>query len=152
MIASIVVLTGAGISAESGIKTFRDSDGLWENHPVDDVATPEGYARNPLLVQRFYNARRKQLMEVKANQAHQALADFERQFDGDFLLVTPVVTFPEIFVLILSGLVKCRWKWSEFIRHWLNATCLSLLVLPEMFTLPQVSFRKPVCMVPKLLS
>lgn len=88
MVASIVVLTGAGISAESGIKTFRDSNGLWENHSVNDVATPEGYARDPLLVQRFYNARRAQLLEVDSNKAHQALADFEAQFDGDFLLVT----------------------------------------------------------------
>ena len=88
MVTSIVVLTGAGISAESGIKTFRDSNGLWENHPVEDVATPEGYARNPLLVQRFYNARRAQLAEVEPNKAHQALADFEQRFDGKFLLIT----------------------------------------------------------------
>lgn len=85
---SIVVLTGAGISAESGIRTFRASDGLWENHPVKEVATPQGYYRNPALVQRFYNQRRQQLGDVHPNAAHQALAEFERQFDGDFLLVT----------------------------------------------------------------
>ncbi|WP_422447973.1 Sir2 family NAD+-dependent deacetylase [Endozoicomonas sp. ALB091] len=85
---SIVVLTGAGISAESGIRTFRASDGLWGNHPVDDVATPEGYARNPALVQRFYNDRRRQLKSVKPNRAHQVLAAFERHFSGSFLLVT----------------------------------------------------------------
>lgn len=85
---SIVVLTGAGVSAESGIRTFRASDGLWENHPVEDVATPEGYARNPALVQRFYNDRRRQLQSVHPNQAHRALAEFERSFPGDFLLVT----------------------------------------------------------------
>ncbi|KEQ17742.1 Sir2 family NAD+-dependent deacetylase [Endozoicomonas numazuensis] len=85
---SIVVLTGAGISAESGIRTFRASDGLWENHPVEEVATPEGYYRNPALVQSFYNGRRQQLSEVVCNDAHKALSDFEKAFDGDFLLVT----------------------------------------------------------------
>lgn len=85
---SIVVLTGSGVSAESGIRTFRASDGLWENHPVEDVATPEGYARNPALVQRFYNDRRRQLNSVKPNRAHQVLAAFERHFSGSFLLVT----------------------------------------------------------------
>lgn len=84
----IVVLTGAGISAESGIKTFRDSDGLWENHRIEDVATPEAFARSPKQVQHFYNLRRAQLSEVKPNVAHQALADFEQQFNGEFLLVT----------------------------------------------------------------
>ena len=87
--ARIVVLTGAGISAESGLKTFRDNDGLWEGHRVEDVATPEAFAHDPITVQRFYNARRNQLLdEAKPNEAHQALADFERSFDGDFLLVT----------------------------------------------------------------
>ena len=85
---SIVVLTGAGISAESGIRTFRASDGLWENHPVEDVATPEGFARNPALVQSFYNERRRQLVDVEPNAAHKALANFEQRFQGDFLLVT----------------------------------------------------------------
>lgn len=85
---SVVVLTGAGISAESGIRTFRASDGLWENHPVEEVATPEGYYRNPALVQSFYNGRRAQLSEVTFNAAHKALSDFEKEFDGEFLLVT----------------------------------------------------------------
>ena len=84
----IVVLTGAGISAESGLKTFRDGDGLWENHRVEDVATPEAFARNPELVQRFYNDRRRQLNDVTPNAAHIALAEFEQHFDGEFLLVT----------------------------------------------------------------
>lgn len=88
MYSSIVVLTGAGVSAESGIRTFRASDGLWENHPVEAVATPEGYARNPSLVQNFYNARRRQLTEVKPNRAHQVLSEFEQDFAGDFLLIT----------------------------------------------------------------
>lgn len=84
----IVVLTGAGISAESGLRTFRDADGLWENHRVEDIATPEGFARNPQLVQDFYNARRAQLKDVQPNAAHTALALFEQEFRGDFLLVT----------------------------------------------------------------
>ncbi len=85
---SIVVLTGAGISAESGISTFRASDGLWENHPVDDVATPEGFERKPELVHNFYNARRKTASSVEPNPAHIALANFEASFQGDYLLVT----------------------------------------------------------------
>ncbi|GGY34515.1 NAD-dependent protein deacylase [Bacterioplanes sanyensis] len=84
----IVVLTGAGISAESGIKTFRDSDGLWENHRIEDVATPEAFIRSPDQVQHFYNLRRAQLAEVDPNAAHQALANFEQEFNGEFLLVT----------------------------------------------------------------
>lgn len=87
---SIVVLTGAGISAESGIRTFRAADGLWEEHAVEDVATPEGFARNPQLVYNFYNARRRILKDgkVRPNAAHRALARFERHFRGEFLLVT----------------------------------------------------------------
>jgi NAD-dependent deacetylase len=77
----LVVLTGAGISAESGIKTFRDSDGLWEGHNVQDVATPEGWSNNPALVLDFYNQRRKQLKEVHPNLAHQILVELEAQFD-----------------------------------------------------------------------
>jgi NAD-dependent SIR2 family protein deacetylase len=77
----LVVLTGAGISAESGIKTFRDSDGLWEGHNVLDVATPEGWHKNPALVLDFYNQRRKQLKEVKPNLGHQILAELETEFD-----------------------------------------------------------------------
>lgn len=93
----VVILTGAGISAESGLKTFRASDGLWEDHHIEDVATPEAYERNPALVQQFYNERRRRLLEVEPNQAHLALADFEAKFnqtdanDGQrdaFLLVT----------------------------------------------------------------
>jgi NAD-dependent deacetylase len=77
----LVVLTGAGISAESGIKTFRDSDGLWEGHDVMEVATPEGWYKNPELVLDFYNQRRKQLKEVTPNLGHQILAELEKDFD-----------------------------------------------------------------------
>ena len=87
---NLVVLTGAGISAESGIATFRDGNGLWENHRVEDVATPQGYGRNPALVHRFYNARRAQLPQVQPNAGHAALAALERAWGqrGHFLLVT----------------------------------------------------------------
>jgi len=77
----LVVLTGAGMSAESGISTFRDSDGLWEQHKVEDVATPEAWQRNPSLVLDFYNARRKQLYEVMPNDGHRILAELEKDFD-----------------------------------------------------------------------
>lgn len=77
----IVVLTGAGISAESGISTFRDAGGLWEQYPVEDVATPEGWYKNPELVTRFYNERRKQLLSVKPNYGHIALKELEDFFE-----------------------------------------------------------------------
>ena len=86
----VVVLTGAGISAESGLKTFRDNNGLWEDHSVEDVATPEGFKRNPELVYRFYNQRRQQLLssEVQPNKAHLALAKLEGVLGGNFTLIT----------------------------------------------------------------
>jgi len=77
----IAVLTGAGISAESGIKTFRDADGLWEGHDVMEVASPQGFARNPELVLDFYNQRRRQLKEVRPNAAHFALAALEERHE-----------------------------------------------------------------------
>ena len=85
---NIVILTGAGISAESGIDTFRDAGGLWEQHRVEDVATPEGFARDPDLVLQFYDARREALARVEPNAAHRALARLEREFNGHLLLVT----------------------------------------------------------------
>jgi NAD-dependent deacetylase len=89
-VGNIVILTGAGVSAESGIATFRDADGLWEQHRVEDVATPEGFARDPLLVHRFYNQRRAQLRDVAPNPGHLALAELERAWAGvgTFTLVT----------------------------------------------------------------
>lgn len=77
----LVVLTGAGISAESGISTFRDSDGLWEQYKVEDVASIEGWYKNPALMTRFYNELRKQLLDVKPNEAHRILAELEKDFD-----------------------------------------------------------------------
>jgi NAD-dependent deacetylase len=85
---NIVVLTGAGISAESGLATFRGADELWCGHKVEEVATPEAYAENPGLVQAFYNARRQQLREVAPNAAHHALAELAARWHGNFLLVT----------------------------------------------------------------
>ena len=77
----IAVLTGAGVSQESGIKTFRDSDGLWEGHDVMEVASPQGFARNPEIVLDFYNQRRRQLLTVQPNAAHKAIANLEKDFD-----------------------------------------------------------------------
>lgn len=77
----LVILTGAGMSAESGIKTFRDSDGLWENYRIEDVCTPEALASNPEFVNKFYNERRKQLYEAQPNPGHKGLAELEQYFD-----------------------------------------------------------------------
>lgn len=77
----LVVLSGAGMSAESGIRTFRGAGGLWENYPVEQVATPEGYAANPELVTKFYNERRMQLLNVKPNKGHYLVAELEKDFD-----------------------------------------------------------------------
>jgi NAD-dependent deacetylase len=87
-IRSIVVLTGAGVSAESGLATFRGPDGLWEGHRVEDVATPEAFQRDPALVHSFYDARRARLGTVQPNAAHVALARLDLEWPGDFLLVT----------------------------------------------------------------
>ena len=77
----LVVSTGAGISAESGISTFRDSDGLWENYPVMEVCSADGFRRNPALVHQFYNERRKQLVKARPNAAHSALVELEKDYD-----------------------------------------------------------------------
>jgi NAD-dependent deacetylase len=85
---NIVVLTGAGISAESGLATFRGPEGLWEGHRVEDVATPEAFRRDPVLVHRFYDARRENLARVEPNAAHRALARLDAEWDGGLLIVT----------------------------------------------------------------
>ena len=84
----IVILTGAGLSAESGLGTFRDAGGLWQQHRIEDVATPEGFARDPGLVHRFYNARRRQAAAARPNAAHQALARLQRDWPGEVVIVT----------------------------------------------------------------
>jgi NAD-dependent deacetylase len=81
----IIVFTGAGVSAESGIQTFRDSDGLWENYKIEDVATPQAWNKNPALVNEFYNLRRKQVLEVQPNAAHKALVKLEKKFDVNII-------------------------------------------------------------------
>ena len=85
---NIVILTGAGISAESGLATFRGPEGLWEGHRVEDVATPEAFARDPVLVHRFYDARREALASVEPNAAHMALARLDAEWPGGLLIVT----------------------------------------------------------------
>ena len=87
-ISNIVILTGAGISAESGVPTFRGPDGLWEGHRVEDVATPQAFRRDPVLVQRFYDARRAALATVEPNAAHRALARLDAEWPGELLIVT----------------------------------------------------------------
>jgi len=87
-IRNIVILTGAGISAESGLRTFRADDGLWEDHRVEDVASPQGFRRDPELVQRFYDARRENVMAAEPNAGHLALAKLDSAWDGELLIVT----------------------------------------------------------------
>ena len=113
----IVVLTGAGMSAESGISTFRDSNGLWENHDIMEVASPEGWRNNPELVLDFYNKRRAQLKEVKPNSGHEILAELEQQFDLQ-IITQNVDNLHEragnTNILHLHGeLVKVRGEFSE---------------------------------------
>jgi NAD-dependent deacetylase len=87
-IRNIVILTGAGISAESGLRTFRADDGLWEDHPVEEVATPQGFRRDPHLVQRFYDERRANVRAANPNAAHLALGRLDAEWKGDLLIVT----------------------------------------------------------------
>jgi NAD-dependent deacetylase len=87
-IRNIVILTGAGISAESGLRTFRAEDGLWEDHRVEDVATPQAFRRDPDLVQRFYDERRVNILAAQPNPAHEALARLDREWSGSLLIVT----------------------------------------------------------------
>ncbi|MEM6159670.1 Sir2 family NAD+-dependent deacetylase [Erwinia sp. P6884] len=122
----VVVLTGAGISAESGIRTFRAADGLWEEHKVEDVATPEGFARDPEKVQAFYNARRRQLQQpdIQPNAAHLALAELEATLGDHFLLVTQNIDnlherAGNSNVIHMHGeLLKVRCATSGQILHW----------------------------------
>lgn len=125
----MVVLTGAGISAESGIKTFRDHGGLWESHRVEEVASLEGFWANPELVQRFYNARRAQLLspEIQPNAAHLALAELEHQWPGEFLLVTQNVdnlherAGSKKLIHMHGELLKVRCMMSEQVFEWTQA-------------------------------
>lgn len=123
---NVVVLTGAGISAESGIQTFRSADGLWEEHRVEDVATPEGFARDPQLVQHFYNERRRQLQQedIQPNAAHYALAKLEHALGDRFLLVTQNIdnlherAGSKRVVHMHGELLKVRCNWSNQVLEW----------------------------------
>ncbi|MEZ8026187.1 Sir2 family NAD+-dependent deacetylase [Enterovibrio norvegicus] len=124
---NIVVLTGAGISAESGIRTFRAQDGLWEEHRIEDVATPEGFARDPALVQDFYNQRRKQLQSgVSPNPAHEALAKLERELDGSVTIVTQNIDNlherggSENVIHMHGELLKARCSHSNQVLDWVG--------------------------------
>lgn len=120
----IVILTGAGISAESGLGTFRDKDGLWTRYNLEDVATPEGYARNPGFVHEFYNARRKNLLAALPNPAHFALAELEHQHPGRITLVTQNVddlherAGSRNLIHMHGELLKIRCEACETVQHW----------------------------------
>jgi len=126
---SLVILTGAGISAESGLATFRAADGLWEGHRVEEVASPEGFEKNPELVLNFYNARRAQLSEgtVGPNAAHFALTKLEQEWPGKFLLVTQNIddlhqrAGSKQLVHMHGELNKARCSQSGQVLDWLDA-------------------------------
>jgi NAD-dependent deacetylase len=133
-IRNIVILTGAGISAESGLATFRGPDGLWEGHRVEDVATPEAFARDPVLVQAFYDVRRARLREVEPNAAHRALARLDAEWPGELLIVTQNVDdlherAGARRILHMHGELKSAWcracdarvAWEEDLGH--NPLC-----------------------------
>ena len=130
----IVILTGAGISAESGLGTFRDEDGLWAQHRIEDVATPEGFARNPQLVVNFYNARRAQASTAQPNAAHKALARLQRDYPGEVTLVTQNVDdlhkkggSPEVIHMhgaLNSALCsQCEHRWTAPLVMRVGETC-----------------------------
>jgi NAD-dependent deacetylase len=112
------------VSAESGVKTFRDNNGLWENHRMEDVATPEAFFSNPELVHKFYNARRAQLKDVEPNAAHKALVELEKNWAGDFLLITQNVddlhdrAGSEKLLHMHGELKKIRCVKCSFNSHW----------------------------------
>ena len=129
----IVVLSGAGLSAESGIETFRDKDGLWENHPVDEVATMDGFTANPMLVHKFYNERRRQLQKVKPNAAHYALAELEGCPEVELFHVTQNIddlcerAGCENVVHMHGELLKCRCLMCAQVVDWHNNTDIDIV-------------------------
>jgi NAD-dependent deacetylase len=128
---NLVILTGAGVSAESGVPTFRDSNGLWEGHRIEQVATPEGFAADPALVHEFYNLRRAALRHVEPNAAHLALADLEKTWRGEFLLVTQNVDDlherggSQKLIHMHGELLKARCESCGAVHEWLGETGLS---------------------------
>ena len=130
----IVILTGAGISAESGLGTFRDEGGLWAQHRIEDVATPEGFAHNPALVHGFYNARRIQAAKAQPNAAHQALARLQKDWAGEVVIVTQNVDglheaggAEEVIHMhgTLAGAVcaSCGHRWASPLEMEMNEPC-----------------------------
>jgi NAD-dependent deacetylase len=121
---TIVILTGAGISAESGLPTFRDEDGLWHGHRVEEVATPEAFAVNPALVHEFYNLRRAALKTVKPNAAHEAIAKLQREYSGEVVLVTQNVDDlherggSASLIHMHGELLKAKCTWCEKGQAW----------------------------------
>lgn len=132
---NIVILTGAGVSAESGVRTFRDNDGLWEEHRVEDVATPEAFARDPDLVQRFYSERRMALATVEPNPAHEAIARLQRDHDGDVTIVTQNVDNlherggAHDVIHMHGELTKVRCTECGTVHHW-EETCSQSTTCP----------------------
>ncbi|MBL9145405.1 MAG: NAD-dependent protein deacylase [Verrucomicrobiaceae bacterium] len=122
---NIVILTGAGVSAESGVATFRGAGGLWEGHLIEDVASPEGFARDPALVQKFYNLRRAALRTVEPNAAHRAIARLQREYQrGRVTLVTQNVDdlhersgSPQV-IHVHGELLKIRCTRCHAVHHW----------------------------------
>lgn len=140
---NIVILTGAGISAESGVKTFRDNDGLWENHRVEDVATPEAFSRDADMVQNFYNERRAQMTTVEPNAAHKALAKLEAEYGGTVTIITQNVddlherAGSKNIIHMHGELAKVRCTKCEMVHVWLrdcsqNTPCSSCGVFPAL--------------------
>lgn len=118
----IVILTGAGVSAESGVPTFRGPDGLWEGHALEDVATPQAFARNPRLVQGFYDQRRAALSKVEPNAAHRALGMLDARWPGELLLVTQNVDdlherAGSARMIHMHGQLKSAWCTACGTRH-----------------------------------
>jgi NAD-dependent deacetylase len=127
---NLVILTGAGVSAESGVPTFRDSNGLWEGHRIEQVATPEGFRADPALVHQFYNLRRAALATVVPNAAHLALAELEKTWSGEFLLVTQNVDDlherggSQSLIHMHGELLKARCEACGAVHQWPGATGL----------------------------
>ncbi len=124
MYQNIVILTGAGISAESGLSTFRDNGGLWDNHRIEDVATPEAFEINPAMVQNFYNMRRSQLKDVVPNAAHLAIAELAKKSSGRVTVITQNVddlhdrVMPEQVIHMHGELKKARCAMTDEVFTW----------------------------------
>ena len=154
----IVVLTGAGLSAESGLKTFRDANGLWEGHDVMEVASPEGFARNPELVLEFYNQRRRQLLQVQPNTAHFGLAELEKDYKVS-IVTQNVDDLHERAgsnnILHLHGeLFKVRSTYDEFdVKEWKQDLVLGDLCSKGYQLRPHIVwFGEAVPLIPKAIS